>query len=74
MATPIQNLPGGEVVILRDNLDLILKSTGTAIPGAVAGYQKGAEFHKTDVVAGTGGLFLNKGTSAVANFTLVTQL
>jgi hypothetical protein len=72
MATPIVKTATGYVV-LRDPLDNILIEMGTAIPGAVAGYAKGATFLKTDVVTGTGGTYLNKGTTASASFTLVTQ-
>ena len=72
MATPIQKTTTGAVV-LRDASDMILIEQGTTVPSSAAGYAKGAIFLKTDVVAGTGGTYLNKGTTAVSNFTLVTQ-
>lgn len=73
MALPIEKTATG-AVLLRDGNGFIFIEQGTAIPGAVAGYAKGATFCKTDVAAGTGGTYLNKGTTASASFTLVTQL
>jgi len=47
---------------------------GTTLPtNDTAGYEKGCSFCDTDVAKGTGGLYVNKGTSAECTFTLVTQ-
>lgn len=72
MALPITKTSTGAVLLRDGNGDIVIE-TGTSIPGAVAGYVKGAQFHKTDVVTGTGGLYLNKGTNTSASFSLVTQ-
>ncbi len=60
------------LVYLRDNAGKVLICSGLVIPTG-AGYAKSALFIKTDVAAGTGALYLNKGTTAAASFTLVTQ-
>jgi len=72
MALPIEKTSTGGI-LLRDGSGFIVLEQGTSIPGAVAGYAKGSIFFKTDVVTGTGGTYLNKGTSASASFSLVTQ-
>lgn len=72
MALPIEKTSTGGI-LLRDGSGFIVIEQGTGIPGAVAGYSKGAIFNKTDVAGGTGGTYLNKGTTASASFTLVTQ-
>lgn len=72
MALPLEKTSTGAVV-LRDGSGNILQEYGTAVPWAVAGYAKGALFQDTDVAGGTGGLYANKGTTASASFTLVTQ-
>lgn len=56
----------------RDQNGNVLICAGTSIPTG-AGYAKAALFIKTDVAAGTGSLFLNKGDTGTADFTLVTQ-
>ena len=58
--------------LMRDPFGLVLMCSGTAIPTG-GGYAKAALFLKTDVVAGTGALYSNKGDTTAANFTLVTQ-
>jgi hypothetical protein len=72
MALPIEKTSTGGV-LLRDGSGFIVMEQGTAVPGAVAGYAKGALFFDTDVAGGTGGVYANKGTTASASFTLVTQ-
>jgi hypothetical protein len=72
MALPLERTSTG-AVLLRDGNGFIVMEQGTTVPTSAAGYAKGAIFFDTDVVAGTGGTFLNKGTTAVSNFTLVTQ-
>lgn len=72
MALPLEKTSTGAVV-LRDGSGNILWEYGTTVPGAVAGYAKGALFQDTDVAGGTGGLYANKGTTSSASFTLVTQ-
>lgn len=72
MALPIEKTSTGGV-LLRDGSGFIVMEQGTAVPGAVAGYAKGAIFFDTDVAGGTGATYLNKGTTASASFTLVTQ-
>lgn len=72
MALPIEKTSTGGV-LLRDGSGFIVLEQGTAVPGGVAGYAKGALFFDTDVAAATGGVYANKGTTAVASFTLVTQ-
>ena len=61
-------------VYLADKNGNILICDGTTVPtDGSAGYAKGATFLKTDVATGTGGTYLNKGTSAASAFTLATQ-
>lgn len=73
MALPIEKTSTGGV-LLRDGAGLIVLEQGTGVPAdATAGYAKGALFMDTDVAAGTSGLYVNIGTSASANFNLVTN-
>ena len=58
--------------LMRNPAGLVLMCAGPVIP-AGAGYAKAAFFLKTDVAAGTGALYSNKGDTVVASFTLVTQ-
>lgn len=59
---------------LADNNGDLLICTGTvAISNGGSGYAKGCLYIKTDVVAGTGALYANKGTNTACEFTLVTQ-
>lgn len=61
-------------VLMRDGNDDILWATGTGVPADNSvGYAKSCLFIDTNVGAGTGSLYLNKGTNALAAFTLVTQ-
>lgn len=72
MALPIEKTTEGGV-LLRDGSGNIVLQQGTTVPGAVAGYAKGALFFDTDVATDTGGVYANKGTTASASFSLVTQ-
>lgn len=72
MALPIEKTSTGGI-LLRDGSGYIVMEQGTSVPGSVAGYAKGAIFFDTDVAGGTGGTYLNKGTTSSASFTLVTQ-
>jgi hypothetical protein len=59
---------------LADKDGNLLIATGTTVPtNGSAGYAKGCMFIDTDVGAGTGATYLNKGTTTSSNFTLVTQ-
>lgn len=61
-------------VYATDKNGNILLCDGTTIPtDGSAGYAKGGTFLKTDVATGTGGTYLNKGTTAASAFTLATQ-
>jgi hypothetical protein len=61
-------------VLLKDGNGDIVHATGTTVPtDDTAGYAKGAIFIDTDVAKGTGGMYVNKGTTAECTFTLVTQ-
>lgn len=61
-------------VLLNDPAGNVLWAQGTAVPtDGSAGYAKGCMFVDTDVAGGTGGSYLNKGTTASSAFTLVTQ-
>jgi hypothetical protein len=62
---------GAVRVYLKDTAGNIMLATGTAVPGAVAGYAKSALFIKTDAGAGVAGLYENIGTTASANFNLI---
>jgi hypothetical protein len=59
-------------VFMRDEAGKVLFCTGITVPTG-AGYAKGCLFIDTDVAAGTGGLYCNKGSVSAASFTLVTQ-
>lgn len=61
-------------VLLRNPAGYILIAEGTTVPTTTtAGYAKGAMFIDTDVAAGTGATYLNKGSITSCEFTLVTQ-
>ena len=65
---------GGTVnVLIRDKSRNILWSTGTTVPGDVAGHAKGALFIDTDVADGTTGLYVNVGTTASADYDAVSD-
>lgn len=72
MALPLEKTSTG-AVLLRDGSGYIVLEQGTTVPSSAAGYAKGALFFDTDVGAGTGGTYANKGTTATSNFTLITQ-
>lgn len=72
MALPLEKTSTG-AVLLRDGNGYIVMEQGTTVPSSAAGYAKGAIFFDTDVAAGTGGVYLNKGNATTSNFTLVTQ-
>lgn len=62
------------VVLMADPSGNILWAQGTTVPtNGSSGYAKGAVFIDTDVGAGTGAFYLNKGTTTSSSFTLVTQ-
>ena len=61
-------------VYIRDKSSNIFWATGTDVPAdASTGYASGCLFVDTDIAAGTGSLYINKGTPATAEFSLVTQ-
>lgn len=61
-------------VLLNDPDGNVLWAQGTTVPtNGSAGFAKGAMFIDTDVASGTGGNYLNKGTTASSFFTGVTQ-
>jgi len=63
-----------EVIYLRDeNGDKLFVSGTTKPADATTGYAKSCLFIDTDVVTGTGSLYLNKGTKTSCVFSLVTQ-
>lgn len=64
----------GDIVVLeRDNGGKITRATGTDVPAdTTAGYAKGCLFTDTDVAAGTNGLYVNIGTTASANFDVLS--
>ena len=62
------------VGLLADpNGDIVIAQGVTVPTDGSAGYAKGGIFLKTDVVTGTGGTYLNKGTNLASAFTLATQ-
>lgn len=64
----------GVTALLKDGNGKVLLATGTAVPAnGTTKYAKGCLFIDTDVATGTTGLYCNKGTSASAAFTAVTQ-
>lgn len=68
------NMASDELVLLEDKLGDALLATGTSVPSdARSGYAKGCLFIDTNVVAGTGGLYCNKGTRTSCAFTLISQ-
>lgn len=61
-------------VNLRDASGNVLHCSGTVtVTDGGAGYAKGCLYIKTDVAAGTSGLYVNVGTTAACNFDLVTD-
>lgn len=61
-------------VLMADPSGNILFATGTTVPtDTSSGYAKGCIFIDTDVAAGTGSFYLNKGSTTSSEFTLVTQ-
>lgn len=61
-------------VLMKDGDGNALFCVGTATaPATGAGYAKGCVYIKTDVAAGTGAFYINKGSTAAASFTLATQ-
>lgn len=64
----------GTNTYLTDPNGLKIMGWGTTVPtDTTSGFQKGCIFTDTDVATGTGGTYLNKGTSTSCVFTLVTQ-
>ena len=64
----------GVTALLKDGQGKVLLATGTSVPAnGTTKYAKGCLFIDTDVATGTTGLYCNKGTSAAAEFTAVTQ-
>ena len=64
----------GVTALLKDGNGKVLLATGTSVPADNGTkYAKGCLFIDTDVATGTTGLYCNKGTSASAAFTAVTQ-
>lgn len=64
----------GVTALLKDGNGKVLLATGTSVPAnGATKYAKGCLFIDTDVATGTTGLYCNKGTSASAAFTAVTQ-
>lgn len=65
---------GDITVYLRDKSDNIFWATGPDVPvDASTGYASGCLFVDINIAAGTGSLYINKGTPATAEFSLVTQ-
>lgn len=61
-------------VLMKDGSGNALFCVGTATaPTTGAGYAKGCVYIKTDVAAGTGAFYINKGSTTAASFTLATQ-
>lgn len=80
--TKQQKLLGASVTInsqevsvnLRDASGNVLHCSGTVtVTDGGAGYAKGCLYIKTDVAAGTSGLYVNVGTTAACDFDLVTD-
>jgi hypothetical protein len=72
----VADYKGGQrvTVLLRDNRDDILWATGVTVPtNSKPGFAKGCLFIDTNVAAGTTGLYCNKGTRLLCEFTAVTQ-
>lgn len=62
------------LVYLRDHANNVLWASGTDVPAdASTGYASGCLFIDRDIAAGTGSLYINKGTPVTAEFSLVTQ-
>jgi len=65
---------GDIIVYLRDKGDNIMWASGPDVPADTStGYARGCLFVDSNVAAGTGSLYINKGTAATAEFSLVTQ-
>lgn len=70
--------PGATTVVtvyLKNALGHVMQCEGTTVPvDGQAGYAKGCLFVDTDVAAGTTGLYVNVGTTALCNFDAVSDL
>ncbi len=65
---------GDILVYLRNEGGHILWASGPDVPvNASTGYARGCLFIDNNIAAGTGSLYINKGTPATAEFSLVTQ-
>jgi len=65
---------GDILVYVRDEGGNILWASGPDVPAdASTGYAQGCMFIDNNIAAGTGSLYINKGTPATAEFSLVTQ-
>lgn len=65
---------GDITVYFRDKSGYIMWATGPDVPvDTSVGYARGCLFVDTNIAAGTGSLYINKGTPATAEFSLVTQ-
>ncbi len=65
---------GDILVYIRDEGGNILWASGPDVPAdASTGYAQGCMFIDNNIAAGTGSLYINKGTPATAEFSLVTQ-
>jgi len=61
-------------VLMRDsNQDILLCSGTVVVTDGGVGFAKAGKYIKTDVAAGTGAEYLNKGTNLSCAFTLTTQ-
>jgi len=61
-------------VYFRDKGGYIMYASGPDVPAdASTGYARGCIFIDTNIAAGTGSMYINKGTPATAEFSLVTQ-
>jgi hypothetical protein len=76
ICNPATETLGGQTVkvLIKDGAGMALLVTGTTIiADGQAGFAKGCLFIDTDVAGGTSGLYVNVGTTASANFDLVTD-
>ena len=65
---------GDILVYIRDEGGNILWASGPDVPADTStGYAQGCMFIDNNISAGTGSLYINKGTPATAEFSLVTQ-
>ncbi|MDD4027024.1 MAG: hypothetical protein PHO75_02430 [Candidatus Shapirobacteria bacterium] len=60
-------------VLARDFQNKIILCSGTSVPTG-AGYAKGCLFMKTDVAAGTKGLYENQGDTTTASFNVIGDI